>query len=83
MKTGRKNVKVKVRPQIPAKLKSLDLFAGCGGLSSGLDASGLTETKWAVESDPKAARAFGLNFPGCTVYAEDVTAWFQKLKVLS
>lgn len=29
-------------------LSSLDLFAGCGGLSEGLHQVGLAETKWAV-----------------------------------
>lgn len=29
-------------------LKTLDCFAGCGGLSEGLHQSGLSETKWAV-----------------------------------
>jgi predicted RNA methylase len=64
-----------------SKLKSLDLFSGCGGLTCGLEASGLTECKWAVEMDSKAAKAFAKNFPGCRVYNEDVVAWLQKLKV--
>ena len=28
---------------------SLDIFAGCGGLSQGLHDSGVAETRWAVE----------------------------------
>jgi len=39
----------------------LDLFAGCGGLSLGLQAAGF-EIAAAVESDPDAAKSHGLNF---------------------
>jgi len=39
----------------------LDLFAGCGGLSLGFQASG-ARIEAAVESDPDAARSHGLNF---------------------
>lgn len=67
----------------PPKWKTLDLFAGCGGLSCGLHASGLTESTWAVEIDPKAAASYAKNFPGCKVYKEDVSVWFKKLKVFS
>lgn len=41
----------------------LDLFAGCGGLSLGFQATGF-EIAAAVESDPDAARSHGLNFHG-------------------
>jgi DNA (cytosine-5)-methyltransferase 1 len=54
------------------KLRSLDLFAGCGGLSRGLHDSGLTDVKWACEFDPNAAAAFEKNFPGTTVFTEDI-----------
>lgn len=39
----------------------LDLFAGCGGLSLGFQATG-ARIEAAVESDPDAARSHGLNF---------------------
>jgi DNA (cytosine-5)-methyltransferase 1 len=39
----------------------LDLFAGCGGLSLGFQASGFA-LRAAVEFDPDAARSHGLNF---------------------
>lgn len=33
----------------PARpLRSMDIFAGCGGLSEGLHQSGAIDTKWAV-----------------------------------
>ena len=41
--------------------RSLDLFAGCGGLSLGFDAAGF-KTIGAVEFDPDAARSHAVNF---------------------
>ena len=41
----------------------LDLFAGCGGLSLGLQAAGF-EVVAAVENEPDAARSHGINFHG-------------------
>lgn len=41
----------------------LDLFAGCGGLSLGFQATGF-ELRAALELDPDAARSYGLNFHG-------------------
>ncbi|KAB0791577.1 hypothetical protein PPYR_03377 [Photinus pyralis] len=53
------------------KLKSMDVFAGCGGLSEGLHQVKIAETKWAIEKEPAAARAFKLNNPDAIVYTED------------
>lgn len=52
-------------------LRGLDLFAGCGGLSKGLEDSGLLKSKWAIESDAKAAASFKLNNPDTIVLIED------------
>jgi len=41
--------------------RTLDLFAGCGGLSLGFDAAGF-KTIGAVEFDPYAARSHAVNF---------------------
>jgi DNA (cytosine-5)-methyltransferase 1 len=41
--------------------RTLDLFAGCGGLSLGFDAAGF-RTIGAVEFDPDAARSHAVNF---------------------
>ncbi|KAF4533442.1 DNA (cytosine-5)-methyltransferase 1-like [Ephemera danica] len=58
-------------PTLPHKLRALDVFAGCGGLSLGLHQSGVAESKWAIEVDAAAARAFKLNNPRCVMLQED------------
>lgn len=39
-------------------LRCLELFAGAGGLSTGMEKSGFVSTKWAVEIDSSAALSF-------------------------
>lgn len=51
-------------------LTSLDLFAGCGGLSIGMGWAGI-ENISAVESWQPAANAFSLNHPASNVYNID------------
>lgn len=41
----------------------LDIFAGCGGLSIGLQDSGVARCHWAIENHPPAAAAFQKNHP--------------------
>uniref|UniRef100_A0A4W3I946 DNA (cytosine-5)-methyltransferase n=1 Tax=Callorhinchus milii TaxID=7868 RepID=A0A4W3I946_CALMI len=53
------------------KLRSLDVFSGCGGLSEGFHQAGISETLWAIEMWEPAAQAFRLNNPGATVFTED------------
>ncbi|KAK3733077.1 hypothetical protein QZH41_008420, partial [Actinostola sp. cb2023] len=53
------------------KLKSLDVFAGCGGLSAGLHQAGVAESLWAIEKEVPAAQAYRLNNSGCTVFSDD------------
>jgi len=53
------------------KLKTLDIFAGCGGLSEGLHEVGIADSRWAVEFEPAAAQAYRLNNPGTTVFNAD------------
>ncbi|KAL7235643.1 hypothetical protein ACSBR1_019021 [Camellia fascicularis] len=45
------------------RLATLDIFAGCGGLSEGLQRSGVSLTKWAIEYEEPAGEAFKLNHP--------------------
>ena len=52
-------------------LTSIDLFAGAGGLSLGLELAGF-ESLVAVEHDPSAARTYEYNFPGAQVVCRDI-----------
>ncbi|KAK1606381.1 hypothetical protein QYE76_030054 [Lolium multiflorum] len=52
-------------------LATLDIFAGCGGLSEGLQLSGASHTKWAIEYEEPAGQAFGENHPEATVFVEN------------
>ncbi|XP_052207175.1 DNA (cytosine-5)-methyltransferase 1-like [Diospyros lotus] len=52
-------------------LATLDIFAGCGGLSEGLQQSGASVTKWAIEYEEAAGDAFKLNHPGSLVFTNN------------
>ena len=60
------------------KMKLMDVYAGCGGLSIGLDAAGISKTTWAVEDFPPAAEAFKLNHPDASVIQEDCNRFLSK-----
>ncbi|CAH8298780.1 unnamed protein product [Eruca vesicaria subsp. sativa] len=53
------------------RLATLDIFAGCGGLSKGLEQSGVSETKWAIEFEEQAGQAFKQNHPESTVFVNN------------
>ncbi|KAG8797132.1 hypothetical protein FRC16_009195 [Serendipita sp. 398] len=58
-------------PDLPQKtqpLRGLDLFSGAGGLSIGLESTGVVETGWAVERDESAAKTFQKNHKDARVY---------------
>jgi len=73
---NQKAVRQKIaRLRAGGKLRLLDLFSGCGGLSLGFQAAGCEVTA-AVESDPDAAKSHGTNFHGGTsshTLARDIT----------
>ncbi|KAM0975127.1 hypothetical protein ACFX13_018490 [Malus domestica] len=50
------------------RLATLDIFAGCGGLSEGLRQAGISLTKWAIEYEEPAGDAFKLNHPESLVF---------------
>lgn len=60
-------------------LASLDLFAGCGGLSLGFEQMNVVSTKWAIERDPVAADSFSKNFPNATVTVKDANQVLNEL----
>uniref|UniRef100_A0A663DQ14 DNA (cytosine-5)-methyltransferase n=1 Tax=Aquila chrysaetos chrysaetos TaxID=223781 RepID=A0A663DQ14_AQUCH len=73
---GKSSVSCEQSEQEPAelklpKLRTLDVFSGCGGLSEGFHQAGVSETLWAIEMWEPAAQAFRLNNPGTTVFTED------------
>ncbi|GMI67800.1 METHYLTRANSFERASE 2, methyltransferase 1, DECREASED DNA METHYLATION 2, METHYLTRANSFERASE I [Hibiscus trionum] len=53
------------------RLATLDIFAGCGGLSEGLHQSGASLTKWAIEYEEPAGDAFKLNHPESLVFIKN------------
>ncbi|KAG0174755.1 hypothetical protein DFQ30_002948 [Apophysomyces sp. BC1015] len=50
------------------KLVGLDIFSGCGGLTCGMDMTGVVDTKYAIEFSPSASLSFEKNFEGSTAY---------------
>lgn len=54
------------------KYKIIDLFAGCGGMSTGFEWSNF-ETKYAVEIDLWASETYSFNHPNTKVFTEDIT----------
>ncbi|CAH2061426.1 unnamed protein product [Thlaspi arvense] len=53
------------------RLATLDIFAGCGGLSQGLEQAGVSDTKWAIEYEAPAGDAFKQNHTGSTVFVDN------------
>ncbi|TRY69481.1 hypothetical protein TCAL_15115 [Tigriopus californicus] len=52
-------------------LQTLDVRAGCGGLSAGLKQSGVNNPRWAVENHEATAQAYQANNPECVVINDD------------
>ena len=52
-------------------LATMDIFAGCGGLSEGMHQARAAETKWAIEYEQPAAEAFKLNNPDAAVFCNN------------
>jgi len=56
-----------------SKLTAIDLFAGAGGLSVGLESAGFKVVA-AVEWDATAAKSYQLNHPATSLYVSDIRA---------
>ncbi|OAD76274.1 hypothetical protein PHYBLDRAFT_132318 [Phycomyces blakesleeanus NRRL 1555(-)] len=50
------------------KLVGLDIFSGCGGLTCGMDMTGVVDTKYAIEFSQSASLSFEKNFSGSIAY---------------
>ncbi|KXZ43940.1 hypothetical protein GPECTOR_77g36 [Gonium pectorale] len=59
------------------KLPSMDIFAGCGGLSEGFHQAGVADSRWAIEYDHEAAEAFRLNNPDAKVFCNNCNVLLQ------
>jgi len=58
---------------------SIDMFAGCGGLSIGMGSAGIRNIA-AVESWQPAANAFSLNHPKSNIYSIDVREFVSSVQ---
>ena len=54
-------------------LKALDLFCGMGGLSCGIQSTGLINPVWAVDKHPLALEIYQRNFPSTHVFSFDIS----------
>ena len=55
-------------------------FVGCGGLSIGLEQSGVAKCKWAIEWDEDIAKAFQTNHSeDCEVIVKDVNKVLREI----
>ncbi|KAJ9177054.1 hypothetical protein P3X46_012307 [Hevea brasiliensis] len=67
-KEGEDEVERERKASQERRLATLDIFAGCGGLSEGLQHAGISSTKWAIEYEEPAGEAFKLNNPTSLVF---------------
>jgi len=58
-------------PADPIALATMDIFAGCGGLSEGMHQAKAAITKWAIEYEEPAAESFKLNNQDAAVFCNN------------
>ncbi|CZR52270.1 uncharacterized protein PAC_02147 [Phialocephala subalpina] len=63
-----------------AKLRGLDIFSGAGGLSLGMQSSGLVDpdTLHAIEFDGAACKTHAANFPNCVIHNADACELLER-----
>lgn len=71
MKKGKPAGSIAARPKQKKRPTAIDLFAGCGGLTSGLKAAGFSVLA-AVEIDRDAAASYRANHPEVKLYEKDI-----------
>lgn len=59
------------------KLRVVDLFAGCGGLTAGFHSTGRYRSVGAVEFDLAAASTYAANFGEDKIYCGDIAEWVK------
>jgi DNA (cytosine-5)-methyltransferase 1 len=62
------------------RLTAIDLFAGCGGLSLGLEQAGV-DVRWANELDGSAASTYRRSHPGTTLFEEDADELVRRMMI--
>jgi DNA (cytosine-5)-methyltransferase 1 len=65
-------------PAVPAPFHMIDLFAGCGGLTSGFVGTGRFTPVGAVEHDLAAAATYAANFGEDHIYYGEIEDWVQR-----
>lgn len=63
-------------------MASMDIFAGCGGLSEGMHQAKVAVSKWAIEYEKPAADAFQLNNPDAAVFCNNCNVILLVRRVL-
>ena len=59
-------------------IKAIDLFAGCGGLSLGMETAGV-EVCWANENDKAAAASYRQNHKAVKLFEEDANGLLERM----
>ena len=59
-------------------MNTMDIFAGCGGLSSGLGEAGVARHRWAIEFWKPSADAYKKNNPSAKVYNQECNGILAK-----
>ncbi|KAH9684623.1 DNA (cytosine-5)-methyltransferase [Citrus sinensis] len=65
------------------RLATLDIFAGCGGLSDGLQQAGVSITNWAIEYEQPAGEAFKVNHPEALVFINNCNVILSLMAIMS
>lgn len=66
--------------QTPQPLDCIDLFCGMGGLSLGLESTGIAEVKYGVDGFYAATQTFRAAHPSATVLCQDVCQFLKELE---
>ena len=67
------NIIEKTKRGSMSKLRTIDLFAGIGGIRLGFESTGAFETVWANDFEPKCKLTYDLNFKETPLTVADIT----------